>query len=93
MLKISNIESAKLRKGKVEVDNNSKNDIDGKSEINNSKVYGNKINGNEVRNDEVIKEKNYQKTFKLPKISKSKETGRSLNFFTLEAKLVFTKLR
>ena len=50
-----------------------------------------KVDSNEVEVDKVGKK--VQKLFKSKKLSKSKKTIRSLDFFTLGAKLAFTKLR
>lgn len=46
-----------------------------------------KVNSNKVENNKVTKEKNYQK------MSKSKKTIKSLDFFTFGTRLMFTKLR
>ena len=37
------------------------------------KFGGNKINHNKVDNDDIVKEKNYQKTSKFKKLSKSRK--------------------
>ena len=89
------IESAiRLRKDKIGVNSDGKEKHSSKTKLDGkNKVDGNEIDSNKVEDNKVIEEKNHQKTFKSKKLSKSKKTIRSLDFFTLRAKLVFTKLR
>lgn len=73
MLKTPNIKSAKLTKGKITIDS------DSKSKVANNKFDNNEVNCNKVRDNEVIKEKNHHKTFK------SKKMVRSSDYLTLRA--------
>ena len=86
MLKTSgSLESlTRLGKGGVGVGSDSRAGLD------ESELDGSKVDGGEVRDDEV--EKKVQKLFKFKNLSKSKKMVRS-DFFTLGAKLAFTKLR
>ena len=59
---------------------------DGKAEFDNRYKLG-----NEIEDDEVMKKD--QKTSKFNKLSKSKKTIGSLDFFILEARLAFTELK
>ena len=91
MLKTSSTESAKPRKGRVEVVGDGRDEHDGRAELDGRSEVGNgEVDGNEVGDDEVAEEKDHQKT---PKTSKSKKTIRSLDFFTPRARLTFTELR
>ena len=84
MLKTSNTESAKLRKGGVGVGDDSRAGHS-QSGIDRSGMDNVKVDGNEVEVDEVGK--------KIQKLSKSKKRVRSSDFLTSGAKLVFIKLR
>ena len=91
MLKtLKNTESL-TRPGKsgVGVGGDSKAGHDG-NELNRSKVDNSEVDGNEVRNNEVGKK--VQKLSKSQNLFKSKKTIGS-DFFTLKARLAFTKLR
>ena len=90
MLKFSGTKSAKPRTGGVVVDGDSTARRGG-SEIDESRSNKVQINGGEVEVDKV--EKKVQKTSKSKNLSKTKITIGSLNFFTLGAKLAFTKFR
>ena len=94
MLKTSSTNSAKPRKSRVGVGDDSKTGynrsrLDG-SKLDRSKVDGNEVDRGEVKKDEVGKK--VQKTSKSKNLSKSKKTIR-LGFFILGARLAFTKLR
>ena len=91
-----NIESTRqLGKNKVKVDDNGRTERDNKcklgSEVNNGEINQSKIRDNKVgkKDQKMSKSKNL---FKFKKLSKSKKTLES-NFFTLGARLAFTKLR
>ena len=68
---------------------------DGRAGCDGSKLDKSKIDNNEVGSDKVDNEvgKKGQKTSKSKKLSKSKKTIGSSDFFTFGAKLVFTKLK
>ena len=90
MLKTLSTKSTKSRKNIDGVDGGGKNKAE---PVHKHKIDKDEVNSVEVDNevdDEV--EKN-QKTSKSKKSSKFKKIVRSLNFFTLGAKLAFTKLR
>ena len=92
MLKTSRCTEFKARPGKggVGVDSDSKAGCGG-SEIDGSEKDDIEVDGGEVEVDEVGKK--VQKLSKSKNLSKSKKTVRSLDFFTLGAKLAFTKWR
>lgn len=81
MLKTSSIKSTKLKKNRVKIGSDRKNEVD------NNQFDNNKVDSNEVRDNEVVEEKNHQKT------SKSKKTIRSSDYFIFGNSLVFTKFR
>ena len=85
MLKTSSTKSDEFRKGMVRVGDGSKAGRD-KSEID-----GGEVDVNEIKEDEV--KMKVQKTSKSKNLSKSKKTVGFSDFFTLRAKLAFTKLR
>ena len=76
------------RKRKVKVSNDGRKEYSGRTELNGrDKIDSGEVDGSKVRNDEDVEMKNYQK------ISKSKKTIRSLDFFTHRGRLAFNKLR
>ena len=83
------IKSAKPRKGIVRVGNSRRARRNG-SELDRNKIDNGEIDGSEIRDNEVGKR--VQKLFKSKNFSKSKKTV-GLDFFTLGARLAFTKLR
>ena len=82
MLKTSSTKLVKPKKGGV--------GVNGRVEHNKSEIDGGEIDGGKVKNDQIGKKG--QKTFKSKNLSKSKQTV-GLDFFTLRARLAFTKLR
>ena len=62
-----------------------------KSKLDRSELNSGEVDGGEVKDDEVGKK--VKKTSKSKNLSKSKKTVESSDFFTLKAKLAFTKLR
>ena len=72
------------REGVVGVRSNSRTGRE-ESKLDKSKLNGGKVDCNEVEDDKVGK--------KVQKLSKSKKTVGSSDFFTFGAKLAFTKLR
>ena len=96
MLKTSSAESAKPKKGRIGVGDNSKARCDGRCKLNERETGNNKVH-NKV-DDEVDDKvgKKSQKTSKFKnlfqKLSKSKKTVGS-DFFILRARLAFTELR
>lgn len=69
---------------KKEYDNRA--ELVGKDEFSDSKIDSNKVGKNDV-----AEEKNYWKTSKFKKLSKSIKTIESLGFLILRTRLVFTK--
>lgn len=76
---MGSIKSTKSRKGRVEVDSNGKDEIDGRNELN--------ISDNEIGDNEIVEKENHWK------IPKSKKTISFLDFFIPKARLKFIKLR
>ena len=77
--------TAQLREGKVRIGGDGRVEHNGKCKLGGSEIAGAKADGVEVRDDKVRK--------KGLKTSKSKKTVGSSDFFTLGARLAFTKLR
>ena len=96
MLKTSSSESAEPRKGGVSISSDSRvghkldRDSYNGSEVDSGEVDSGKVDGGEVENNKV--KKKVQKMSKSKNLSKSKKMVRS-DFFTLGARLAFTKLR
>ena len=84
MLKTLSTKSAKPRKGELRVGSDSRAGR-AQSKFDGSGMDNVEVDGGEVEVDEFEK--------KVQKSSKSKKTVRSTDFFTLGAKLAFTKLR
>ena len=84
MLKTSSAKSVKPKKGGVKVGDNSRVECD-RSEFDRDEIDSGEISDNKVG-------KKVQKMFKSKNLSKSKKTIGS-DFFTLEARLIFTNLR
>ena len=79
------------RRRKVQiVDSDSRVKRDSRYKLDRNEISDVEVNGDEVGDNEVGKK--VQKTFKSKKLSKSKKTVES-DFFTLGARLAFTKLR
>lgn len=83
MLKILSTKLAKPRKNRIGIGRDSKNKYNGRIEFDGR----NQVGGGEVDDDKIVKKKNYQK------MSKFKNLIRSLDFFTLGARLVFIELK
>ena len=92
MLKTLSIELAMPRKGIVGVGYSREKYGDRTEPISRDELDGNKVKEDEVgkKDQKTFKSKNL---FKSKKLSKSKKIVRSLDFFTPEARLVFTKLK
>ena len=91
-MKILITQLTKPRGGRVGVGGDDKNKYGYKTNLDDKdKIGGNKVNCGKVRDNKFVEEKNHQKIFKSKKMSKSKKTIKSLDFFTLGAKLAFTK--
>lgn len=94
MLKSLSTKSAKSRKGVIRVGDDGKKKYSDKAELDGrNKVGSNKIDGIKVGDNDIAERKHYQKIPKFEKLSKSKMTIRSLDFFTLATRLTFIKLR
>lgn len=81
------LESFKLTKSwknRIKIDNKNRNKLN-----NRNKVSGNKISNNKVGDNKVLKRKNHQKKSKFKQII----SFVTLVFFTLGARLAFSKLK
>ena len=78
------------KKGRIGISSDGRAKRDNRCQLNNNKIGSIEFDSGEVKNDEIGKK---QKMSKSKKLSKSKKTVESLDFFTLEARIVFTKLR
>ena len=91
MLKTSSTKSIIPKKGRVEIGSNDKDEHNSRTELNDRGGVGDgEVDSNKVEDNKVAEEKNHQKTRNTFKF---KNMVKSLDFFTLKARLPFTKLR